>query len=319
MAAVAMVLLAIVVRGQLDDGDDPSTPSTGRGALKLFCASELTVVCDGLNSTDLDVTIEPAALTAARLQNVAADDAAIDGWLAPGPWGEIVDASRPASEAKLFETETVLGRSPLVLAAVVAKLTCAEPLDLGCVGDAVNKGQFRLGTPSDDEALGVLADAALSVGHVDNADFATNDLDETDLSQWLATIDRSADTIRQNPGGKSFTELLTFGPVYADGFLTTEAEVGPSLRTATRRGEIQMRYVRPVATADVAFAARPGDRGERLRDIVVTDRVRAALAQAGWRVPGQPPIAGLNPTPRLPDDDGLPSGGVLHALMEITR
>lgn len=316
-----MVLGAIVVRDRIDD-DGGAAPATGSGPLKLLCVPELTAVCDQLRTGDVAVTIEPATVSAERLRSVDAEDAAFDGWLTVGPWREAVDEARASSAEDLFANDTVLGRSPFVVAVWKDKrtaLNCAEPLDLGCVGDAVNTRNFRLGVASDDDALGVLGDAALGVGHIDNPSFATNDLQETDLAEWLTGVDGRADRVGQNPGGRSFTELLTFGPANADGYLSTEADVGPQLAQASRRAEIDVMYVRPVVTADATFAGRTGKRGDRLRDLVVSDRVRAALAAAGWRVPGQPLATGVATTPRLGDDDGLPSGAVLSALIEIIR
>ncbi len=321
IAAVAMVVVAVVIRNGRDG--DAGNPSTGSGALKLLCATELESVCSALNGADVSVTIEPAAVTADRLRAAHADDQSFDGWITPGLWSSIVDAQRGAVDDELFaDSPDVLGRSPFVLAVWKdqrAKLNCPEPLDLGCIGDAVNSRGFRLGVAADDEAEGVLADAALSAGHIDNANFATNDLQETDLADWLTSVDQRTDRVAQNPGGRSFTELLTFGAANADGYLSTEANIGPELIQASRRNELEMLYTRPVATEDVTFARRPGKRGDQLRDIVVSDRVRKLLAEAGWRVEGQSLVAGVSATPRLPTDDGLPSGGVLSALLEITR
>lgn len=320
IAAVAMIVGAVVVRARLDDD---GALSTGTSALKLVCATELQAVCDSLAGPDVSVTVEPAAVTAARLQSVDAEDAGIDGWVAPGPWGEIVDSARNPSAGRLFaDAKEPLARSPLVLAVWKDKrgaLNCAEPINLGCVGDAVNAERFRLGVAADDEAEGVLADAALGAGHLNNSDFATNDIDETDLAAWLTTVDQNADRVGRNPGGRSVSELLTFGTAVADGFLTIEAEAGPEVAQAARRNQLDLLYVAPVATADVLFAARPGGRGNDLRERVDSDRVRDVLSASGWRVTGKTPVAGIDVSKRLPGTDGLPSGGVLHALMDITR
>ena len=321
LAAVAMVVGAIVVRARIDSGDN-NAPLTGRGALKLLCASELASACEQLRGADVEVTIEPAAVTADRLRSLEANDASFDGWVAPGPWRDVVDATPSIGQRSALRFRLGPRGSPLMLAVWKDKrvsLNCPEPLDLGCVGDAVNSRGFRLGVASDDEAVGVLADAALGVGHADNADFATNDLRETDLAEWLTGIDERADRVGMNPGGRSFTELLTFGAANADGYLSTEADIGPQLVQASRRNDIEALYVRPVATADVTFNARVGSRGDRLRALMRGERVRQLLNATGWRVEGRAPAAGVGSTPRLVDDDGLPSGGVLSALMEVTR
>jgi hypothetical protein len=313
VAAAAMVLGALAVRDRLDNDD--SGGATGSGALKLVCASELQAVCDAIGG-DVEVTIEPAWVTADRLQSVTPDEAGIDGWLAPGPWGEVVDTSRGPSAEELFEdADEPLARSPFVLAVWKGKravLSCGNPVEFACVGDAVIARGFRLGMAADDQAEGGLADAALGAGHVKNADFATNDLTETDLSDWLAAVDVATDDVGRNPGGRSFTELLTFGQAAADGYLATEAAIKPQFDAAARRGELDLVTLSPTATADVLFARRPGSRGDRLRDVVRGDAVRDALRANGWRVDA-------SGSPRLPATDGLPSAGVLLALRGITR
>lgn len=321
VAAIAMVVLALVVRGQLDKNDN--APSTGTGALKLLCATELAQSCQALDDAEADVTVvvEPAAVTAERLAKSDETDTSFDGWLAPGPWRDVVEASG-GSTGELFSSASVLARSPFVLAVWKDKrvaLQCPEPLDLGCVGDAVNARGFRLGVAADTEAEGVLADAALAAGHIDNPNFASNDFGETDLAEWLTGVDQKADSVGQNPGGRSFTELLTFGAANADGYLSTEANIGPQLSQASRRNELELLYVRPVTTADVMFVSRRGSRGGDLRRLVDSDRMRRLLSENGWRVDGEPPAPGVNATPRLGADDALPSGGVLHELIEITR
>ncbi|MBA2608533.1 MAG: substrate-binding domain-containing protein [Actinobacteria bacterium] len=326
VVAVAMVLGAVAVRARINDGDSKSGSAGRSGPLELVCATELRQVCDAIDAgaSGLSVTVEPAAVTADRLESTELKDAAIDGWLAPGPWGELVDAARPSDTGKLFaDSGAPLARSPFVLAVWKdkrAKLACPDPVDLGCVGDAVNTREFKLGVAADDQAEGVLADAALGAGHIKNPNFATNDLTETDLSDWLAGVDTNADRVARNPGGRSFAEMLTFGFAVAEGYLSTEAVIGPQLARAAKRSQLDLVYVVPAATADVLFAPRTGDRGTRLRDVVRGERALEALRANGWRVPGRPAVAGINPNAlKLAADDGLPSAGVLQALRDVTK
>jgi hypothetical protein len=306
-----MVLGAVVIRDRLDDDDSGSGARSG--ALALVCATELRAVCDAIDADegDVDVTIEPAAMTADRLQSVDPEGAKIDGWLAPGPWGEIVDSARAPSAGDLFATPgQPLARSPFVVVVWKDKralLACADPVDLGCLGEAVIKRGFRLGTAPDSQAEGVLADAALGAGHIKNPDFATNDLNESDLSDWIASVDTNVDRVTRSPGGRSVTELLTFGPAGADGFLATKAVADAQLAGAANRTQLDQVATVPTATADVLFSPRPGSRGERLTAIVRGDRVRQLLEANGWRTAG------------TPSSDGLPSAGVLAALREVTK
>jgi hypothetical protein len=319
VAAIAMVAFALNVRNRR--GNDDATNTTS-GPLQLVCATELAFVCDALSASGVRTTVEPATSTADRLRTVDAEDADIDGWLTPGSWGEILDSARPTTASALFaKAGPALARSPLVLAVWKDKraaLACATG-DLGCVGDAVITRGFRLGLAPDDQAFGLLADAALAAGHAKNSDFATNDLDETDLADWLAAVDAKTDSVSRNPGGRSFTELLTFGAAAADGYLSTEADVGPQFARAAKRAQLDLLYASPVVTVDVQFAARDGKRGDQLKDLVRSDRVRRLLQQNGWRVEGLPAVDCVSATPRVGADDGLPSAGVLAALRSITR
>jgi hypothetical protein len=317
VAAVAMVAGALAIRNRSDDAG-----SGGSGRLHLVCASELANVCDALDGKGVDVTVEPAATTADRLKGLKVDSNDIDGWLTSGPWGEMVDAVRPPSAGKLFNAPGgALARSPFVLAVWKnrrAQLACAEPVGAACVGDAVIARGFRVGMPSDDQAEGVLADAALGAAHIKDANFATNDLDG-ELADWMTSVDTNVDTVTRNPGARSFTELLTFGAAPADGYLSTEADIGPELAHAAKRSQLDLAYLSPVATVDVLFFARTGDRGGRLNGIVHEDRVRELLRDHGWRVSGLDPVDGVADTPQLPADDGLPSAGVLQAIRDVTK
>lgn len=324
LAAVVMVVGAVAIRARINGHDDNGGTAARSGALQLVCAAELQTTCDAITASEpgVTVTVEPAATTADRLKSVDRDAATIDGWLTPGPWGEIVDASRAPSAGKLFaSSDAALARSPFVVAVWKdkrARLGCPEPVDLACLGDAVTARGFRLGAPGDGQAVGVLIDAALGAGHIKNPDFATNDLTETDLSDWLTGVDTSVDRVTRDPGGRSFAEMLTFGSAVAEGYLSTEAEVGPELARAAKRGQLELTYVTPAATADVLFAPRAGDRGKRLSQVVRSERTLDALRTAGWRVTGRAGVAGVGTTPQLPRNDGLPSAGVLEAVREVT-
>ena len=306
VAAVAMITIALAVRNRADENK-----AVGSAPLHLVCATELSALCDSLDGAGVDATIEPAATTADRLHSLDADSTDIDGWLTPGPWGEMVDTTRGPSAGKLFAPPgDPLARSPLVVAVWKdkrARLACADLGDAACIGDATISRGVRLGMPADNDAEGVLVDAALGAGHIKNSNFATNDLNETDLADWLTSVDTKADDVGRNPGGRSFTELLTFGPAAADGFVSTEADIAPQLAGASRRGQLDVANLKPAATADVLFFARLGARGNRLDRLVRTDRVRELLRERGWLLTGVAP------------GSGLPSAGVLQAIRDVTK
>ncbi|MDQ3974238.1 MAG: hypothetical protein M3276_07875, partial [Actinomycetota bacterium] len=76
----------------------------------------------------------------------------------------------------------------------------------------------------------------------------------------------------------------------------------------------------PVVTADVILAPLAGSaHQDRLRDLVGGADVAAALAAAGWRVQGRPPVPGVPSQLVLPGEPGLPSPGALAALRAVVQ
>ena len=91
VAAAAMIAGALFVRSALDDRKEEK----GR-VYSLVCAEDLAPACDEVRNAypgRVDVTIEPAGVTADRLVG-ADDDPGLDGWLVTAPWREIVDGAR---------------------------------------------------------------------------------------------------------------------------------------------------------------------------------------------------------------------------------
>lgn len=147
VVAVALVVVAFVVRGAIDDdpeasptttiaaspdGSDPANPAaTEPGepattaapaptdaptASALVCIAELEAVCDELATAfpDLDVRVEPAGVTLDRL--AALDDPATAPiWLTVDPYPAMVDASRGNAEPVGYAT-TGAGASQLAVA-----------------------------------------------------------------------------------------------------------------------------------------------------------------------------------------------------------
>jgi hypothetical protein len=73
-------------------------------------------------------------------------------------------------------------------------------------------------------------------------------------------------------------------------------------------------YPAPVATADLVAIPIGGAEGAA-GDIAGNDDLRRVLGEAGWRVDGEPLVAGVDGGLDLPADDSLPGGGVLAALL----
>jgi hypothetical protein len=107
---------------------------------------------------------------------------------------------------------------------------------------------------------------------------------------------------------------VQLGPASSDVIGTTEAEAGPLLATSERAKGLALRYPDSSAVADVVLAplrdtAGAGRLAEELRE-----SGGAALAEAGWRVAGEPAVAGVATEPPLASEPNLPSAGVLDAL-----
>ena len=111
----------------------------------------------------------------------------------------------------------------------------------------------------------------------------------------------------QSSARQTLHPMLSQGRAAFDFVGTTEAEA-TEVDTAARRDELVKIYPSPMATADVVLVLTPGDRGDRLREIV-SDRAGDELRT---RVEGAE-------RPRAPPDDGLPSPGLLDALAGRAR
>ena len=115
-AAVGLIVAAILTRDALDDDGDSAGGTAGSGTT-LVCPPELADACAELED-DVTVRVEATSVTADRLASAAdADEAAVDVWLAPAPWAEVVgDARERAGATDLVgEPSAVIGRSPVVL------------------------------------------------------------------------------------------------------------------------------------------------------------------------------------------------------------
>ena len=336
LVAVAMVSASLAVRSALDRREGGQATES-----RLVCSTELADACAGLaerSDSPVRVVVEPAAATAARL---ATDDAggpaaALDGWLVPAPWPDIVRGARQrAGLEPLLGTGSVLARSPMVLAvwperAAVLRQRCPQTeVTWRCWGDLAGSpwqslggqptwGQVKPGHGRATEALGLLAVGAATTGFFARSDLVRADLEESDAFRaWLARLERSVPTFSPS-AGTALRDMLLKGPAAFDAVATSEAEAGPSLATTARPDKPALIYPSPVVTADVVLATVPGDGGRRLARAVEGGAGRGSLARSGWRVRGQPRARGVPAQPDLPAVNGLPPAGVLDALRALS-
>ena len=311
VAAVAMVVGAIAVRNGMDDeGDSPSRDGGGSGRLELVCSTELDQVCEAIGAAhdDVNVTTEPVSATLERLGGEEAVSG-VDAWFTAGPWSEALAAARGDEP---FAAAVSVARTPIVVAAWKPSAAACPELALACVAD-----NLAVGTPADDTAAGILVDAAFAGAHIGNAAYATNDL-AGEPEGWLTALDQKTDAVRRNQV-RSVADVFTRRGASAAAFVDLETAAGIVAASVAESSRPNVTVVRAGPVVDALVAARRGsDAGRKLVEIVKDDRTKQALRSAGWRVQGGAPIAGIDPRP-LPDDDGLPSPGVLHAVRDLVR
>jgi hypothetical protein len=291
LAAVGMIAGAFVFRYGVPGGDGDTGDGAGSGAGGLVCAQELGPVCDALPGAK----IEAAAETFERLVGArSASEAGVADWIAPGPWAEMVDAQRGAARPAIFEEPEVVGSSPLVLVTRKSQpiAACGGTATWRCLGDAAQDPAFRLGADGGSTPAGLFVRAAALSGFLETTDYAINDLDgQPEAETWFANLDATLDRA-PSFGARSLTDFVA-KQGSAQGYLTTRRDAVASTSPDT------FDVVAPTPTAAVhVFRARATGG----RDLVNERDLTEALRGAGWNV--QPD----------PEDDGLPSAGVLVAL-----
>jgi hypothetical protein len=331
--ALLMIAGALALRNRIDDDGSEQSDGDGSGPLQLVCATELETACEALAASNDDVvlTIQPAGVTAARL-TTASGPPDFDGWLVEAPWPEIVDQSRArvGSPAAFGSTSDVLARSPLVLAMWNDRLAAIEDdceggeLTWKCIGEVAGGEWTTLGgeaswgrvkpgfaDPASD-GVGALVLAQAAVSYFGRTDLSTADFQDDGFLRWIRQL---ATAVPQFP---TFDDMLTIGVSAVDVVGTTEAEAGPGVAASRDKDEITITYPAPMATADVVLASVADANGaDRLADVVTSDRGLSALAEAGWRVPGQPSPDGVLADPALPEESGLPPAGAIDALRRL--
>jgi hypothetical protein len=340
--AVLMVVLALWIRGRIDD-DDGGGGSGDGSALRVRCALELEAACGELADQGVDTTVDDAGTTAAALvaiPNAQREDVGFDAWLVTAPWPEIVDVQRAENglEPVFRATTGPVARSPLVLAVrtdrndvLEGTPECGGTVSWRCVGELAGRpwdtigGQqsWRSVRPAHGDptrsATGLAVLSQATSEFLDNEGYSRNDLElNSDYADWLAGLERavppSAFTSRS-----PFLEMVQQLPTATyDVVGTTEAEAGPALADAApaRRRQVTLLYPDPVISTDVVLATVTGADAGAVADLADSDDLRDDLAETGWRVAGRPRADGVRATPVLRPVSGLPDAGVLVALQD---
>jgi hypothetical protein len=300
--AVALVAIAIVIRGRIDN----SSGSGGGAKLRLVCAPELEAVCRSLGS-DVDVTVAEPGATADKLES-AAGDLGVDGWLTPGPWPEIVRAARQRSgKDLLLGAGSPLARSPIGLAvwpdrlAVLSGACPNRQVGWRCFGDVVAKGEWKavggqdawgrikVGFPDpSNDATGLAALGAATAGYFSRSDLSSADLDDPGFRAWLRSLASA------NADHPALADVLARGPAEAAAAATLDAIGKPLIASSARSPKPTLTYPAPVASADVVLGSADTDRGRRLAGLVTAQ----VLKDAGWQ-PANGQASGLPPADLL--------------------
>jgi hypothetical protein len=323
VVAAGLIAGSLVLRDRLDDRNEREST-----VVRLVCATELAAACDELRKNDapsVEPLVEPAAKTAERLSKPGRVD--LDGWLVMPPWPDVVDgARRQAGLPELFDDPgDAIARSPLVVVVraqrqAALRASCGGEIGWKCIGDAAPKrwddigGELTWGpvkpwhADPQSEAVGLLVAGQATGAYFAPTPVTAFELDDDAYLAWLGGLERA---VRNTDGS---VETMLTAPALVDIVGTTEADAGPQIETAAVTETPVVLYPRPVATADVVLAPVAGSRvTPTLRDLVAGRGARA-LAEAGWRVEGEDPAAGVDATVGLPPTNGLPTSGALEAL-----
>ena len=349
LAAAVMITGAFWVRDRIDGhsgsgSGSGSQPDDSAAGATLVCATELSPTCKALQTEHPEITvrIEDAQTTVDQLTSATFDAAAsgraIDAWLVPQPWPQMVAEQRQRAglgAPALADPSPTLARSPLVIAIwndrrdVLATRCDGGVIDWRCIGTVAGTpwgstgapatwGSVKPGQPAPDTtAAGLLSLGEATAGWFGSSDFASNDFTDPAFRAWFTRLEQAVPSYPASPR-TPLDDMLFTGPASFDLAGSTEAAAGPAISSSRDSGRLTILYPSPLTTADVVLAPVAGSpAGGRLMKLMQSDDAAAALAAAGWRVPGQPPAAGIPDQPELSTDSNVPKAGVLQALRSL--
>jgi len=324
LLAVGMVAGAVIIRDRViaDPAGGGGGGTSSDDPFRLLCATELAAVCTSLaeERDDLVVTIADPGATTDQLSTIdASEDPGFDAWLVDGPWPEIVADNRAFAgldDAVLGELSDELARSPaliVTLASRAAELvtTCGGAITWKCIGEqAATTERVGLPSPERGDGLTVLAEATASWFGATN--YSSGDFEDPAFTGWfdrLTQLSTQTSLGAQSPLARALAASGTFSIV---GALESQ-----SARLLRGRDTYVTTYPDPMVTADVVLAPAAGVDGGDALETLDAERLAEQLAGAGWRVPGQDAIDGVDTSVRLPDGSNMPTPGVLQTLRDI--
>lgn len=353
LVAVAMVLLAVLLRGLIDNdnGKDDGGGSGAGGELVVICGPELLAACNEIaaDTDGMRVQEEPEHITAQLLADGELDLDANTLWLAAGDWPAIVASGDPTGDStgaqRLDELvpSGVLARSPAVIVGrserIDAAVASCGNLDWSCVGDAAGDpwtdlggeptwGDVKVGLPDVDTGSGMVTVNQAVASRVGRSDFASNDLEAPEVTQWFERLARESSSTARSAGSlEPLAELIRVpGSLSMAGAL--EADAVRELGRAASASAFTVVVPEPIATADVRLWGPDEETVTNTVERIGAERIRDALGGTGWRIPdgdgSAPPPPGAasidadmaSPDTPLPEDSGLPPAGVVFTVNE---
>ncbi|MFV0524404.1 MAG: hypothetical protein ACK5RL_07905 [Acidimicrobiales bacterium] len=193
LVAVGLVVGAVVVRRQLDDGGI-AADSGGAGAA-LVCDPLVADACRQLADAAGvgEVRVEEPGVTAARLVDAGSGDAFL--WVTDPVWAELVVAERP--DLTVDGAAPVSAASPVELVSTGVPAGCAA-VDWACLASGGSGTVVGLDGP--DTTLGMLARAQLTVAHFGTAQISLDQVRGPAFFDWVQVIEPS---IAPAPGGQT--------------------------------------------------------------------------------------------------------------------
>lgn len=352
VAAAAMVLLAVVLRGMIDgdEGSDGAQHGSGaRSDLRVICGPELRAACDAIaeSADGVSVTEQAEQETANDLASGELTLGEHTAWLAAGDWPAITSAGMGSgddgSQRLELASSAVLARSPAVVVGATERVEAAGSkcgtVDWSCLGAAAGSpwtevggearwGDVKVSVADVDSAAGMVTVNQAVASRVGSSDFATNDVEQPAVAGWFEHFAReSAD----DAGAQELLRRLIVekGSLSMVGVL--ESDAVHELANTPSAGSFTVMVPEPVATADVRLWAENDQMLDHALERLGARNLTGALGRAGWRIPTKggtayPPPGDANIEAdmssfdvALPGKPGLPSPGTTFTVNRSWR
>jgi hypothetical protein len=308
--AIAVVIALVVGAFALRAARSSDTPAGADRPTRVLCATDMAAACAALAGPDLEVRVEPATTTIARL--LAGDALQADAWLTPRPWFELAQVrTSPVLPIDQFGTPSeVIARSPVVLIIrsdrrSVIESTCNGVLDWFCLARTMGEPWSGPGTDPtwgtvrvavDDptqRTTGLLALAQMAATFTRRPVFDWRDLGAVrpTLTSVLTRLPAPADQ-------PALEVMLERGGVY-DGAFALEAGSRIAIASPRASGQLELVAPAPAVSADAVLVPSAGS--TRPIDL---DAVRRALTGTGWQFPDRA-------------EPGVPDATSLEALLTL--